>query len=147
MVEYQGASIDLTPPWRRVTMHELVREAMPDKFDFEALSDTAEDLEKAKAAAAAAGVPKASEAKSVRCSDESDGAGQGGAREAWRWGGEGCRGMGRGRVERGGMGFSRGADGERMGSERGREGAWGSWSRRGAAGAGEGRSGEEGGWE
>jgi len=65
VVDYQGVSIDLTPPWRRVTMHELVRDAMPDNFDFEALGDSAEDLEKARAAAAAAGVPKTGEATSV----------------------------------------------------------------------------------
>jgi len=46
-------------------MHELVREAMPDKFDFESLSDSADDLTKAREAAAAAGVPKAAEGATV----------------------------------------------------------------------------------
>jgi len=64
-IEYQGATVDLSPPWRRVSMHELVRDAMPGNFDFEALSNTAEDLEKAREAAAAAGIPKAAEAPSI----------------------------------------------------------------------------------
>ncbi|MEB3322395.1 MAG: lysine--tRNA ligase [Synechococcaceae cyanobacterium] len=32
-ISYQGAEIDLTPPWRRVTMHELVRQATGLDFD------------------------------------------------------------------------------------------------------------------
>jgi hypothetical protein len=56
-VEYQGATIDLTPPWRRVTMHDIVRDAMPDRFDFAPLAaDGADGLAAAKAAAAGAGV-------------------------------------------------------------------------------------------
>ena len=47
VVEYQGTQVDLTPPWRRVTMHELVRQAMPGGPDLEALSDSAEDLARA----------------------------------------------------------------------------------------------------
>ena len=59
-VEYQGTPIDLTPPWRRVTMAELVKDAMGG-FDFDALDRStpereAEALEAAKAAAKAAGV-------------------------------------------------------------------------------------------
>ncbi len=65
VVEYQGTQVDLTPPWRRVTMHELVRQAMPGGPDLEALSDSAEDLARATAAAAAAGVPNAAEATSI----------------------------------------------------------------------------------
>ena len=56
-VTYQGTPIDLTPPWRRVTMNDLVKEAMGG-FDFEALdvaSDPAGALAEAKAAAEAAG--------------------------------------------------------------------------------------------
>ena len=34
-VEYQGTPIDLTAPWRRVTMSDLVKEAMGG-FDFDA---------------------------------------------------------------------------------------------------------------
>ena len=64
-VNYQGVEVDLTPPWRRVSMSDLVREAMPDKFDFGALDNSAEALEKARAAAADAGVPKVDEADSV----------------------------------------------------------------------------------
>ena len=64
-LEYQGRQVDLTPPWRRVTMHELVRQAMPGGPDLEALSDSAEDLALAVAAAEAAGVPNAAEAASV----------------------------------------------------------------------------------
>ena len=65
VVEYQGTKIDLTPPWRRVTMNDLVRDAMPDAFDFSSLSDAPEDLDRAREAAAAAGVPKVGEATSV----------------------------------------------------------------------------------
>ncbi|KAL1503896.1 hypothetical protein AB1Y20_012359 [Prymnesium parvum] len=65
VLEYQGQQVDLTTPWRRASMHELVREAMPDKFDFESLSDSADDLTKAREAAAAAGVPKAAEGATV----------------------------------------------------------------------------------
>ena len=65
VLEYQGTEVDLTPPWRRVTMAELVREALPDGLDYDALSDSAEDLEKARASAAAAGVPKTDEATSA----------------------------------------------------------------------------------
>jgi lysyl-tRNA synthetase class 2 len=35
-ISYQGTAIDLTPPWRRVTMHELVQEATG--LDFHAFS-------------------------------------------------------------------------------------------------------------
>jgi lysyl-tRNA synthetase, class II len=49
-VTYQGEPIDLTPPWRRVTMHELVQEATG--VDFATLSD----LKAAQTAAAAAGI-------------------------------------------------------------------------------------------
>jgi len=65
VVQYQGTEVTLTPPWRRVTMHELVRQAMPGGPDLEALSDSAEDLARAVAAAEAAGVPNAAEAASV----------------------------------------------------------------------------------
>jgi lysyl-tRNA synthetase, class II len=49
-VTYQGEPIDLTPPWRRVTMHDVVQEATG--VDFAAFSD----LDAAKAAAKAAGI-------------------------------------------------------------------------------------------
>jgi len=50
--------VSVEKPWRRVTMTDVVKEYIPD-FDFESLdpNDPA-DLEKAKAAATAAGVPK-----------------------------------------------------------------------------------------
>ena len=65
VVEYQGTTVTLTPPWRRVSMHELVRQAMPDGPDLETLSNSAEDLARAVAAAEAAGVPNAASAPSV----------------------------------------------------------------------------------
>lgn len=66
VVEYQGTRIDLTPPWRRVTMHELVREALPcGSPDLELLSDSEEDLARAIAAAKVAGVPNAASATSI----------------------------------------------------------------------------------
>mmetsp|Transcript_20120 Transcript_20120/g.38088 ORF Transcript_20120/g.38088 Transcript_20120/m.38088 type:complete len:604 (-) Transcript_20120:45-1856(-) len=61
IVEYQNTTVDLTPPWRRATMNELVKEAMPDNFDFVAC----DDLEAARTAAAAAGVPKTDEPTSI----------------------------------------------------------------------------------
>ena len=65
-VTYGEQQIDLTPPWRRVTMNDLVKDALPDKLDFSTLdSGSADDLEKAKAAASAAGVPKVSEAETI----------------------------------------------------------------------------------
>ncbi|MEB3297105.1 MAG: lysine--tRNA ligase [Cyanobacteriota bacterium] len=39
-IQYQGTEIDLTPPWRRATMHELVQEATG--LDFTAFSSRAE---------------------------------------------------------------------------------------------------------
>jgi len=56
-VPYGEHEVSFERPWRRVTMHDIVKEHMPD-FDFEGL-DTSdpESLVKAKAAAAAAGVP------------------------------------------------------------------------------------------
>ncbi|GAB4239368.1 MAG: lysine--tRNA ligase [Stanieria sp.] len=47
---YQGESINLTPPWRRVTMHELVQEATG--LDFNSFND----FESAKVAAQKAGI-------------------------------------------------------------------------------------------
>ena len=49
-ITYQGTAIDLTPPWRRATMHELVHEATG--LEFAAFSSRAE----AAAAMAAAGL-------------------------------------------------------------------------------------------
>ena len=65
VVSYGGVEVDLTPPWRRVTMSDLVMEAMPDKFDFGALSTSAEDLARAREAARSAGVHKVDEATSA----------------------------------------------------------------------------------
>lgn len=55
VIPYQGASIDLTPPWRRAPMHELVQEATG--VDFLPLM-AAGDVEAARAAAIAAKVPR-----------------------------------------------------------------------------------------
>jgi lysyl-tRNA synthetase class 2 len=49
-ITYQGETIDLTPPWRRVTMHELVQEHTG--LDFTQFADLAE----AQAAVAALGI-------------------------------------------------------------------------------------------
>jgi lysyl-tRNA synthetase class 2 len=56
---YQGTPIDLTPPWRRETMHELVRQALG--LDFNAFADR----EEAAAALRAAGLDVPEGADSV----------------------------------------------------------------------------------
>jgi lysyl-tRNA synthetase, class II len=58
-ITYQGEPIDLTPPWRRVTMHELVQEATG--LDFEQF-DT---LETAQTAATAAGITGIQDCQSI----------------------------------------------------------------------------------
>ncbi len=58
-VTYQGEPIDLTPPWRRVTMHELVHEATG--INFEAITD----LKAAQKAAADAGIGGAQECETI----------------------------------------------------------------------------------
>ena len=56
-IPYGEHTVSLERPWRRVTMHDIVKEEIPD-FDFAALDlDDPESLQKAKAAASAAGVP------------------------------------------------------------------------------------------
>lgn len=56
-IPYGEHTVSLERPWRRVTMHDVVREEIP-YFDFAALDpDDPESLSKAKAAASAAGVP------------------------------------------------------------------------------------------
>lgn len=56
-IPYGDYTVSLERPWRRVTMHDVVKEEMPD-FDFAALDPAdPESLVKAKAVAAAAGVP------------------------------------------------------------------------------------------
>jgi lysyl-tRNA synthetase class 2 len=57
-VQYGEHKISLEKPWRRVTMHEIVKEQMPE-FDFAALDPSKPgSLEAAKVAASAKGVPK-----------------------------------------------------------------------------------------
>jgi lysyl-tRNA synthetase class 2 len=57
--------VSLERPWRRVTMNDIVKEYIKD-IDFESLDpNNPEDLEKAKAAARAAGVPKVDELTSI----------------------------------------------------------------------------------
>ena len=60
VIPYQEQTIDLTPPWRRASMNDLVREATG--VDFYALRD---DLPAARAAAAALGVADAARAASA----------------------------------------------------------------------------------
>lgn len=56
-VPYGEHTVSFERPWRRVTMHDIVSEQIPD-FDFAALDpDDPESLSKAKAAAVGAGVP------------------------------------------------------------------------------------------
>ena len=56
---YQGEAIDLTPPWRRVTMHQLVQEKTG--LDFSSF----QTLESAKAAAREAGIEGVEECDSI----------------------------------------------------------------------------------
>lgn len=57
--------VSLERPWRRVTMNDIVKEYIKD-IDFESLDpNNPDDLEKAKAAARAAGVPKVDELTSI----------------------------------------------------------------------------------
>jgi lysyl-tRNA synthetase, class II len=65
VIPYGQHSISLERPWRRVTMHDIVKEEIPS-FDFAALDlDDPESLVKAKAAAASAGVPSLGKLNSV----------------------------------------------------------------------------------
>jgi len=56
---YQGASIDLTPPWRRATMHQLVQQQTGVDFS------SFHTLEEAKAAAQQAGIERLEECDSI----------------------------------------------------------------------------------
>jgi len=57
-ITYQGETINLTPPWRRVTMHQLVQEQTGIDFSFQS-------LEEATAAAHNAGVEGLEECNSI----------------------------------------------------------------------------------
>ncbi len=64
-IPYGEHSVSLARPWRRVTMHDIVKEEIPD-FDFATLDlDDPESLVKAKAAASAANVPGIADLNSV----------------------------------------------------------------------------------
>jgi lysyl-tRNA synthetase class 2 len=58
-ITYQGTAIDLTPPWRRVTMHDLVKEKTG--IDFRQYTS----LEEARAAAKAAGLKDLEDCQSI----------------------------------------------------------------------------------
>ncbi|NEQ99948.1 MAG: lysine--tRNA ligase [Cyanothece sp. SIO2G6] len=58
-IKYQGAEIDLTPPWRRVTMHEAVQEKTG--LDFSQFTD----VEEAKEAAIAKGITYIDDCESI----------------------------------------------------------------------------------
>jgi lysyl-tRNA synthetase class 2 len=65
VLSYGDETVSLERPWRRVTMNDIVKEEIPN-FDFESLdSSNPDDLEKAKSAATAAGVPKVDELTSI----------------------------------------------------------------------------------
>jgi len=62
---YGEHTINLERPWRRVTMHDIVKEEMPD-FDFAGLDlEDPDSLTKAREAATSAGVPNAGDMNSV----------------------------------------------------------------------------------
>ncbi|BAU15468.1 Lysyl-tRNA synthetase [Leptolyngbya sp. NIES-3755] len=58
-INYQGEAVDLTPPWRRVTMHEIVQEKTG--IDFAQFTD----LEQAKEAAKKAGIHEIEDCPSI----------------------------------------------------------------------------------
>jgi lysyl-tRNA synthetase, class II len=58
-ISYQGQSVDLTPPWRRITMHDAVQEKT--SLDFTQFKT----LEEAKSAAKAAGLKDVEECESI----------------------------------------------------------------------------------
>ncbi|AKG23756.1 lysine--tRNA ligase [Calothrix sp. 336/3] len=58
-INYQGQEVDLTPPWRRVTMHDLVKEATG--IDFTSFAT----VDEAKAACQAAEIAGAAECPSI----------------------------------------------------------------------------------
>ena len=58
-VNYQGEAIDLTPPWRRITMHEIVQDATG--VDFAQFSD----FDSAKTAATEAGIEVPAECQTI----------------------------------------------------------------------------------
>eukprot|EP00816_Leptocylindrus_hargravesii_P003857 CAMPEP_0196820136 /NCGR_PEP_ID=MMETSP1362-20130617/73767_1 /TAXON_ID=163516 /ORGANISM="Leptocylindrus danicus, Strain CCMP1856" /LENGTH=616 /DNA_ID=CAMNT_0042198893 /DNA_START=77 /DNA_END=1927 /DNA_ORIENTATION=+ len=63
-VPYADETVNLNKPWRRVTMHDIVKEKMG--FDFAELdSSNPDDLEKAKAVAQDAGVFKAADKNTI----------------------------------------------------------------------------------
>ena len=65
VLPYGDDQVSLERPWRRVTMNDIVKEEIPD-FDFESLDPSnPDDLEKAKSAAKAAGVPKVDDLTSI----------------------------------------------------------------------------------
>lgn len=64
-IPYGEHTINLEGPWRRVTMHDIVKEQMPE-FDFVALDiSDPESITKARDAASARGVPKVDAMNSV----------------------------------------------------------------------------------
>jgi lysyl-tRNA synthetase, class II len=65
VIPYGENTISLERPWRRVTMHDAVKEEMPD-FDFAGLDlDDPASLDKAKQAARGVGVPDVDKLKTV----------------------------------------------------------------------------------
>mmetsp|Transcript_7792 Transcript_7792/g.10691 ORF Transcript_7792/g.10691 Transcript_7792/m.10691 type:complete len:230 (+) Transcript_7792:1-690(+) len=65
VVEYEGETIDLETPWRRVSMADIVKEKLPGELDLSALANDQEGLASAKAAAKEAGVPNIDDYESV----------------------------------------------------------------------------------
>jgi lysyl-tRNA synthetase, class II len=64
-IPYGNYAVSLERPWRRVTMHDIVREEIPD-FDFASLSrDDPEALIQAKSVATTAGVPGVTDLASI----------------------------------------------------------------------------------